>query len=138
MVRTCPVPVSPSEKQHHRHIQTNPLNPASGEVVRRYGKQVGINADVHGFAMHRYGRPLPMPGAQRRYRQGPGVAGTCQRLHHPAVRQASASPGRQPDVSGGLLKKVEITADIDMINLSAAKWFHHLIKAVFAVPKDGL
>ena len=31
-----------------------PLNPASvyQEVVRRYGKQVGINADVHGFCVH--------------------------------------------------------------------------------------
>ena len=31
-----------------------PLNPASvyQEIVRRYGKQVGINADVHGFCVH--------------------------------------------------------------------------------------
>ncbi len=31
-----------------------PLNPASvyQEVVRRYGQQVGINADVHGFCVH--------------------------------------------------------------------------------------
>lgn len=31
-----------------------PLNPASvyQEIVRRYGKQVGINSDVHGFCVH--------------------------------------------------------------------------------------
>ena len=31
-----------------------PLNPTSvyQEVVRRYGKQVGINTDVHGFCVH--------------------------------------------------------------------------------------
>jgi integrase len=31
-----------------------PLNPASvyQEIVRRYGQQVGINANVHGFCVH--------------------------------------------------------------------------------------
>ena len=103
-----PGPLFRPVKNHATSTLNKPLNPTLiyQDIVRRYGEQVGINTAVRGFCVHslRATAAHQCPAARRRHRPGAGMAGPRQRGHHPAVRQAEPSPGRQPDLSGGVLK----------------------------------
>ena len=77
--------------------------PGHRPALRRAGRhQRGGAGLLRAFAAGHGGDQCAL--ARRRHRQGPGVAGPRQHRHHPPVRQTQPSPGRQSDVSGGVLK----------------------------------
>jgi hypothetical protein len=65
-----------------------PLHKSSvWNMVRLYTKQIGIAGTAPRLGVHalRADGRHQCPGARRRHRQGAGVAGTCEYLHHAAV-----------------------------------------------------
>jgi integrase/recombinase XerD len=85
-------------------------------IVRKYGHDIGINAEVNGLCAFATGnggdeRPLARAG----HRQGPGMAWARQRLHYPPLPPAQKQTGGQGDVSCKILDafvyKVSLPAD---------------------------
>ena len=87
-----------------------PLDPASvyRNIVRKYGEETGISAEVNGLCVHSLRATAATNAlvARSRHRQGSGMARPRQRVDDAPLRPAQEQARRQPVISREILRRI--------------------------------